>query len=251
VVTKGVMGVANFNRVNRKSGRENPYLKGIHTPLETEHTVTDLKVTGTIPAALNGLYLRGGPNPFGTPNSAAHHWFAGDGMLDGVRLQNGEALWYRNRWVRSPAINETLGEPVTPGAQSRFESPNTNVVAFGGRIWALVEGGGLPVDVSDILETRTQSDFGGLLRAGFTAHPHLDPLTGETHAICYNAMETTTVWHTVIMPGGAARRHEPVAVQGGPLIHDCMITRSYVIMMDLPVTFSMAALVGGDTSLYS
>lgn len=250
VVTKGIMTVANFNRVNRKSARENPYLKGVHTPLETEHTVSDLKVTGTIPAALNGLYLRNGPNPFVAPNSATHHWFAGDGMLHGVRLQDGKALWYRNRWVRSPAINEALGEPVTPGPPSSFESPNTNVVAFGGKIWALVEAGGLPVEVSDMLETRTRSDFGGLLRAGFTAHPHLDPLTGETHAICYNAMDPTTIWHTVITPAGTVRRHEPVAVQDGPSIHDCMITSSYVIVMDLPVTFSMAALIGGGTFPY-
>lgn len=249
-VTKVIMGLANFNRVNRRSARENPYLRGIHTPLETEHTVSDLKVTGTIPATLNGLYLRNGPNPFGTPNSATHHWFAGDGMLHGVRLQNGAALWYRNRWVRSPAINKALREPLTPGPKSSFESPNTNVVAIGGRIWALVEAGGLPVEVSDMLETRTRSDFGGLLRGGFTAHPHLDPLTGENHAICYNAAEPATIWHTVITPGGSVRRHEPIAVQDGPSIHDCMITRSYVIVMDLPVTFSMAALIGGAAFPY-
>ena len=251
VVTRGLMGVANYNRAHRKSPKENPYLTGVHTPLKDEHTLTGLKVTGTIPAALNGLYLRNGPNPFEAPNPATHHWFAGDGMLHGLRLQNGEALWYRNRWVRSPAINEALGEAVTPGPRvNNFESPNTNVVAFGGKIWALVEAGGLPVEVSDMLETRTRSDFGGLLRKGFAAHPHLDPLTGETHAICYNAMEPNVIWHTVITADGQVRRHEPVAVQDGPSIHDCMITKNYVIVMDLPVTFSMPALIGGDTFPY-
>jgi len=250
VVTQGLLTVANFNRVHRKSKQPNPYLTGIHTPLQAEHTLTDLKITGTIPPALNGLYLRNGPNPFEPPNPATHHWFAGDGMLHGVRLEGGKALWYRNRWVRSVAISEALGEPAVPGPVSRFESPNTNVVAMAGKIWAIVEAGGLPVEVSDKLETRRRSDFDGLLAKGFTAHPHEDPLTGETHAICYNALEPTTIWHTVIDTAGKVRRHEPVTVQDGPSIHDCMITKNYVIVMDLPVTFSMTLLIMGESFPY-
>ena len=250
VVTKGIMGVANFNRVHRRSSTPNPYLNGIHTPLKDERTLTDLEVTGTIPAALNGLYLRNGPNPFTSPNPATHHWFAGDGMLHGLRLEGGKALWYRNRWIRSAEISEALGEKPIPGPESRFGSPNTNVVPMGGKIWAIVEAGGLPVEVSDMLESRTRSDFDGLLAKGFTAHPHLDPLTGETHAICYNAMEPTVIWHTVLDTDGKVRRHEPIAVEHGPSIHDCMITKNYVIVMDLPVTFSMPAMISGENFPY-
>lgn len=250
VVTKGLLHVANFNRAHRKAKAPNPFLTGVHTPLEAEQTFTDLRVTGTIPPSLNGLYLRNGPNPFTPPNPATHHWFAGDGMLHGVRLEGGKALWYRNRWVRSNAISQALGEAPVPGPASRFESPNTNVVAIAGKIWALVEAGGLPMEVSDTLESRTRSDFGGLLALGYTAHPHLDPMTGETHAICYNAMEPTVIWHTVLDTDGTVRRHEPVAVQDGPSIHDCMITQNYVIVMDLPVTFSMPALISGENFPY-
>ncbi|MFN3913203.1 carotenoid oxygenase family protein [Hyphomonas sp.] len=250
VVTKGLLHVANFNRAHRKAKAPNPFLTGVHTPLEAEQTFTDLRVTGTIPPSLNGLYLRNGPNPFTPPNPATHHWFAGDGMLHGVRLEGGKALWYRNRWVRSNAISQALGEAPVPGPASRFESPNTNVVAMAGKIWALVEAGGLPMEVSDTLESRTRSDFGGLLALGYTAHPHLDPVTGETHAICYNAMEPTVIWHTVLDTDGTVRRHEPVAVQDGPSIHDCMITQNYVIVMDLPVTFSMPALISGENFPY-
>ncbi|MBA3068585.1 MAG: carotenoid oxygenase [Hyphomonas sp.] len=250
VVTKGLMSVANFNRAHRKAKGPNPFLTGVHTPLGSETTLTDLKVTGAIPAALNGLYLRNGPNPFTPPNPAIHHWFVGDGMLHGVRLEGGKALWYRNRWVRSAAISKALGETPIPGPASRFESPNTNVVAIAGKIWALVEAGGLPVEVSDTLESRTRSDFDGLLAMGYTAHPHEDPLTGETHAICYNSLAPTTIWHTVIDTQGKVRRHEPIAVQDGPSIHDCMITKNHVIVMDLPVTFSMPALISGETFPY-
>lgn len=40
----------------------------------------DLAVEGTLPAALNGVYLRNGPNPFFKP-VAGYHWFDGDGLV--------------------------------------------------------------------------------------------------------------------------------------------------------------------------
>jgi carotenoid cleavage dioxygenase-like enzyme len=63
-------------------------------------TVTDLAVTGTIPPHLDGRYLRNGPNPI-DPDPATYHWFTGSAMVHGLRLRDGRAEWYRNRWVRS------------------------------------------------------------------------------------------------------------------------------------------------------
>ncbi len=76
-----------------------PYLSGLHRPMEAELTLTDLPVTGVIPQALDGRYLRIGPNPI-APNPASYHWFIGDGMVHALRLQGGRAVWYRNRWIR-------------------------------------------------------------------------------------------------------------------------------------------------------
>jgi carotenoid cleavage dioxygenase len=70
------------------------------------------------------------------------------------------------------------------------------------------------------------------------------------HAICYNAPNPTTIWHTVLGTDGRVRRNEPIAVQNGPMIHDCQITPNYVIVMDLPVTFSMVALITGESFPY-
>lgn len=249
IVSTGIMGVASLNRTLRRAKAPNPYLTGIHTPLKAEATLTDLKVTGEIPASLNGLYVRNGPNPLKAPNPATHHWFVGDGMLHGVRLQDGKALWYRNRWLRSTEVSAALGEPRAPGPRnpSGQDNPNTNVVGHAGKILAIVEAGGFPVEVTETLETRRHTDFDGTLGKAFSAHPHLDPDTGEMHAICYFGQDPTTVWHTVLDASGKVRRNEPIAVQDGPSIHDCMITRSYVVVMDLPVTFSMPALISGDS----
>ena len=114
LVTPALMGVASLNRAMRRSKGPNPYLTGVHTPLKEENTITDLKVTGTIPAGLNGLYLRNGPNPLKMPNPATHHWFVGDAMLHGIRIQDGKAPWYRNRWIRSTPVSEALHEAPVP-----------------------------------------------------------------------------------------------------------------------------------------
>jgi 8'-apo-carotenoid 13,14-cleaving dioxygenase len=98
-VNKGVTKVADFNRARMKTDKLNPYLTGIHQPMDEELTLDRLRVTGTIPAELDGRYIRIGPNPIGADH-ASYHWFTGDGMVHGVRLHAGEALWYRNRWIK-------------------------------------------------------------------------------------------------------------------------------------------------------
>ena len=70
VVTKGVVAIADFNRERKKAKGPNPFLKGLHTPVTEEVTDTALEVTGEIPAALNGLYVRNGPNPLAEVNAA-------------------------------------------------------------------------------------------------------------------------------------------------------------------------------------
>jgi carotenoid cleavage dioxygenase len=251
VVTKGVIAIGTYNREHRKAKSPNPFLEGIHQPVTSEQTYSDLKVTGDIPAGLNGLYVRNGPNPLQKVNPATHHWFVGDAMLHGIRLEGGRALWYRNRWVRSNAVSDALGEPRAPGERNpRTDTANTNIVGHAGKLWAIVEAGGHPVEITADLETREHSTFGGTLGEAFSAHPHLDPETGEMHAICYSAMAPGTIWHVILGTDGKIRRNEPIPVENGPMIHDCMITPNYVIVMDLPVTFSMSALISGASFPY-
>jgi hypothetical protein len=91
-VMKGIEVVADFNRQRMPHNVEHPFLTGIHTPMTEELTLEDLPVTGTIPAALDGRYLRIGPNPV-APDPAGYHWFTGDGMVHGVAVKDGRALW--------------------------------------------------------------------------------------------------------------------------------------------------------------
>jgi carotenoid cleavage dioxygenase len=250
-VTKGVTALAGFNRKRLPPVDDHPFLTGIHEPMTEEKTLTELAVTGTIPAALNGRYLRIGPNPI-APDPGSHHWFSGDGMVHALRVQDGRALWYRNRWIRSKRVAELRGVKAAPGPRhGGFDTVNTNVAGIAGRTWALVEAGSYPVELSHDLDEQTYNPFDDTLLGSFSAHPHLDPLTGENHAICYEGINQNVVRHVVVSAEGKVVREEPIPVQHGPSIHDCAITARYVLVFDLPVTFSMKKLIAGHSFPYA
>ena len=250
-VSKGIEVIAAFNRKRLEQDNDtHPYLTGIHKPMGAELTLTELVVNGTIPAALDGRYLRIGPNPV-IPEARGYHWFTGDGMVHGLRIENGKAVWYRNRWIRSNKVGEATHTAPAPGPRhGGFDTVNTNVVGISGRTFALVEAGSYPVELSDTLEEQAFNPFDSTLAGSFTAHPHRDPVTGEYHAICYEATAPGEIRHVVINAEGKVIREEAIAVKHGPMIHDCAITSRYVVILDLPVTFSMRALLAGHTFPY-
>ncbi|HEY6421995.1 MAG TPA: carotenoid oxygenase family protein [Pseudonocardiaceae bacterium] len=216
------------------------YLDGNYAPIRQEHTVTELAVTGVIPEWLDGRYLRNGPNPIAEIDPLAYHWFMGDGMVHGVRLRDGRAQWYRNRWVRTPAVAKALGEPA-PRRRHRAGlevlGANTNVLAHAGRTLALVEGGVASYELTDELDTVGPCDFDGSLSGGYTAHPKCDPDTGELHAVSYFFGRGNTVQYSVIGVDGRVRRTVDITVTGSPMMHDFSLTQNHVVFYDLPVTF--------------
>ena len=64
-------------------------------------------------------------------------------MVHGMRIRDGKAEWYRNRWVRSPHASRMLGEtPSTSGHPGISPiGANTNVIGHAGKTLALIEGG--------------------------------------------------------------------------------------------------------------
>ena len=120
--------------------QEKPFhLQGNFAPVSGELTVSDLEVEGAIPPELTGLYVRNGANP---PSGHSDHWFLGAGMVHGVRLDAGRASWYRNRYVKTPQLeNPDLQRISELGVVDRTASnANTHVVGHGGQILALEEG---------------------------------------------------------------------------------------------------------------
>jgi carotenoid cleavage dioxygenase len=226
---------------------DNPYLTGIFGPVDVETTAFNLPVTGTVPAHLDGRYLRNGPNPVAAVDPARHHWFLGSGMVHGVRLREGKAEWYRNRYVRSSGVARALGEAPRGGARvhAGFDFPaNTNAVVQDGRTFAIVEAGARPYELTEELETIGACDFDGTLPGGYTAHPKRDPETGELHAVSYYWGWGNKVQYTVLGSDARVRRVVEIEVTGSPMMHDFSLTENHVVIYDLPCTFDLDA-VGG------
>ena len=226
------------------------FLDGSFAPVSEEVTSSDLPVTGRVPPELTGRYLRNGPNPLGLddPN---YHWFLGAGMVHGVRLRDGKAEWYRNRWVRSKAVAAARGEqwPGGPVHQNMDFAANTHIIFHGGRTLATVEAGPLPYELTYELGTVGPCDFGGTLPGGFAAHTKLDHQTGELHAIAY-FWAWDHVQHVVVDAAGTVTRTADIPVSGGPMMHDFALTQDYVVLLDLPVTFSLNAVSAGKELPY-
>ena len=240
-----ISGIARFNRW-RLPARDAPHplLTGIHAPMTEELTLTDLAVEGTIPPELDGRYVRIGPNPV-APDPRSYHFFAGDGMLHGIRIAGGRAHWYRNRWIRSTGVARVRGFAPAPGPRHVFDTVNTSVLGHGGAAYALVEAGSTPVRFDDELGGQRYDDFAGTLPGSFTAHPRRDPATGELHAICYEAEDPARIRYNVVGTDGRVRRTVMIPVRHGPLIHDCAITARFVVILDLPLTLSLRAVMAG------
>jgi carotenoid cleavage dioxygenase len=224
----------------------NPFLSGNYAPVDVETTAFDLKTRGEIPRELEGRLVRIGPNPLGPVDPAAYHWFTGAGMVHGLRLRDGRAEWYRNRAVVSDGVAPRLGRPPLPGPRNGFgdNTANTNVLDMGGRTYALVEGGALPVELTYTLESVARSDLGGTLRHGFAAHPKLDPQSGELHVLTYQpGLEALS--YLRVDRAGRAHAVADIPAPHFPMVHDVAFTASRLLILDLPVTFDLAAFATG------
>jgi carotenoid cleavage dioxygenase len=219
----------------------NPYLQGNFAPVWEERTEThDLEVTGAIPPELDGRLLRNGPNPPKLPmNDEDYHWFSGAGMIHAITLKAGRATGYRNRWVRTRALAALLDTPVPKGPNEPIHGPaNTHVIHHNGHTMALVESG-LPHVLSPELDRARTFDFDGGLGSPMTAHPKVDPATGELVFFGYDTLGPPFLRYHVVEASGALVHSEPVTLPRAVMMHDFAVTDSRVVFMDLPVIFDL------------
>ncbi|MEU9706209.1 carotenoid oxygenase family protein [Streptomyces sp. NPDC047981] len=208
----------------------NFYLSGNFAPVEQEISAAQLPVTGSLPRDLNGRYIRIGPNPRGDVDPATYHWFTGPGMVHGIRLRDGRAEWYRSRFVEgSDGVLNT----------EKHAAPNTNVIAHGGRILTLIESGTPPAELDPEFAGTTVLAEDEAFGSGFTAHPKLDPATGELHAVTFSITQGTARY-VVLDPEGRTKHTTDIDVDDNPMLHDMALTETRAIVLDLPVTLAAA-----------
>ena len=219
------------------------HLRGNGRPVTEELTLANLKVNGKIPEELNGRYVRTGPNPI---TGTSTHPFLGDGMLHGMRLRDGKAEWYRNRYVQTPFITGPSVDVLDPSVMMDMKSSkaNTHVMGHAGKILVLEEGH-FPYVVDGQLNTVGPTDFEGALTGSFTAHPKICPTTGELLAFGYSALEPYLRYLRVSADGKLVQT-ENITVGGPTMMHDFNITQNNVIFMDLPAVFNLELAMTGE-----
>jgi carotenoid cleavage dioxygenase-like enzyme len=214
---------------------DRPYWEqGNFAPVTTEETFTDLAVTGAIPPELSGLFVRNGSNP---PSGTSLHWFLGDGMVHGVRLERGRAQWYRNRYVQTPlaeAQKDLLDFGGPPGKQNN--QSNVALVHHAGKLLSLGEVG-WPFELSTAdLSTVGPWGYEGMLGETMTAHPKIDPETGRMHFFGYEFLRPALTYYAAD-PDGRIDVVSPVTVEAASMVHDFAITESDAVFWIGPVLF--------------
>ncbi len=219
------------------------WLSNNYAPVFEERDEVGLKVRGELPRALNGLYARIGSNMADTD-----HWFLGHGMFHGVRLQEGRALWYRNRYIHT-ALREAGTDDLNPSDPVSSFS-NVAPIYHGGHLLTMGEVG-LPyeTDPSD-LSTVGVFDYGGALAGSMTAHPKIDPLTGDMLFFGYDFRPPFLMFYRANAAGELVEA-KPISLPASVMMHDFAITRRHVIFYDLPVVFNFNMAVAGSNFPFS
>ena len=235
-------------------------LRGNMFPVDREVGPVACEVIGEIPAGLRGSFIRNGPNQMFEP-VGPHHIFDGDGMLHGVEFEDGRAS-YRNRWIRTAGLEAEIaqGRAVYPGLSDLMNFPdksligdagpvknraNTHIIRHGGKFLALWEQG-RPTEVTADFATVGEWDFGGKLGAAMTAHPRLDPRTGEMFFFSYNLFAPYLTYY-VADAAGALVHQVDLDLPAPVMMHDFVITEDHAVFMDSPVIFDMDAVGTGES----
>lgn len=231
------------DRPTVRGGLSPVYLQGASAPLNREIDLEDLPIDGDLPPDLDGWLYLIGPDLIGAPSPSGHR-LIGDGMVHGVQLRDRRAVRYRSRWVRTGPTATKLGAPAPAGpppAHDLFDQANGSVFAFAGHLLATSETC-LPYRLSADLNTLGRLDVGvaGGLRAGFGAHPKIDPRTGDLHTITYQWDESPHLLHHHIGADGRWISTVGIDVPACTVMHDMALTERYAVFFDLPARWDYA-----------
>ncbi len=242
---------------------DNQYLSKGFAPIRMECDSAYLTIEGEVPAELDGTFYRIGPNPQFAPRGS-YNPLNGDGMVHAFRLREGRVS-YRNRWIRTQqwTLENAAGRALfgTSGFPSDSDSSvagmrtdgvaNTHLVWHGNRLLALEEGHG-PIEIDPVsLETIGRWSFGDKLPRNMTAHPKIDPDSGEM--IFFANFPTGRISGDVefyfARPAGELIRSQMIKGPFPALVHDFAVTRDFVIIPMCPVTGSIKRAMAGAPAI--
>lgn len=221
---------------------DSPFLKGVFAPFRREENIDRLEVVGKIPADLEGVLLRNGPNPQFDP-VGTYHWFDGDGMIHAIRIQNGQAS-YDNRWVRTERFKvERAAGRALPEVD--HTTANTNVIAYHNHLLALNEGEVPTAMQLSNLDTLGPFTFNGQINRALTAHPRFDHRRQEFLTYSYTGEDGRLVYYRLDRHQRVIAEHQ-IDWPYASMMHDFVNTENYVIFPLFPCTLSFERVRRGE-----
>lgn len=239
----------------------NMYFTGNWAPVQEEHNELCTEVIGTIPPELAGSFLRIGANPVFVNEDQEYHAFSGDGMVHEVYFKDGKAT-YVNRFVETDGhlAEQEYGDIIWDGFKTAPELvekygpskniANTAMVYHAGKVFALQEGS-MPFEVKlPNLDPVGEYNYDGKLDYVPSAHPKIDPRTGEMVTYGYGVMAPPFCQVSVINKEGELVHTTEVDIPAPIMMHDCAISENYTIILDLPCVFDFNRVAEGKGMLY-
>lgn len=240
---------------------DEPAFAGRFAPMRLEGEIRGLEVTqGVVPDTLHGTYYRVGADPAWPPKVPHDFYFNADGMVAMFRFASGH-VDFRCRYVRTPRFlaerearrslfgayrNPYTDDPSVAGLSRGLA--NTNVYWHGGRLLASKEDSP-PVQIDpDTLDTVSEWTWDGDLSSQTaTAHPKIDPVTGELVFFGYAAKGETTADIAYYEADRTGRIiHEAWFEAPYPsMVHDWAVTEHFVAFPIIPLTSDLERLKAG------
>ena len=228
---------------------DTPNFTGFNTPSRIEADIADLVHEGVTPPELNGAFYRVQPDPQFPPRLGDDISFNGDGMITRFHIHDGQ-VDFRQRWAKTDkwklenaagkALFGAYRNPLTDDDSVKGEvrsTANTNAFLFAGKLWAMKEDSPALVMDPATMETFGFEKFGGKMTGQtFTAHPKIDPKTGNMVAIGYAAsgLCTDDVTYMEVSPTGELVREVWFKVPYYCMMHDFGITEDYLVLHVVP-----------------
>jgi all-trans-8'-apo-beta-carotenal 15,15'-oxygenase len=234
---------------------------GWFVDVSREHGFEPLRVAGRLPRELSGTLYRTGPGLFGSFGRPYDHLFEGDGAVTAVRFGAGCAEG-AHRVVESAQLAEerAAGRPLYGSAAPRRRRianalggraknvANTNVLAWQGRLFGLVESSPPTELAPDTLATIGETDFGGAVFEAFTAHPHFVATRRATYGFGVRFGRAPALALYELPARGPARRLGEVALGVNTVVHDFAATDRHFLFLIGPARLRVLRLLLGEAS---
>ncbi len=236
------------------------HFTGTNTPRRTEVSIRNLEVEGEIPAEIEGAFFRAVPDNAHAPMFDDDIALNADGMIARFNFEGG-AVDYDIKYVETERYlaekkarralfgryrNPFTDDPSVAGVDRTVS--NTTPVWHGGRLFMTKEDGrGYEIDPVT-LDTVGKWDYYGALRSEtFTAHPRIDPHTGELFFFGYEAggLCSLDVAYCIADKDGKLVSEQWFDQPYCSTIHDFVITEKYAIFPIFPTTADLERLKAG------